>query len=64
MARRAAKITHDEVTRLVKAVCACKLPVQRVTFDGVKVDVIIGEPDAAPLDTDGKEKPPVEVDHL
>lgn len=40
MTRRAAKVTHSEVTRLVKAVQACGLPIARVTFDGERVDVV------------------------
>ena len=43
MTRRAARITEDEVRRAVKAVLALGLPVARVSFNGDKVDVIIGE---------------------
>lgn len=43
MTRRAARITHDEVCRIVKALQTCGLPIGRVTFDGDKVDVIIGD---------------------
>lgn len=43
MSRRAARITHDEVTRMVRAVQGCGLVVSRVSFDGTRVDVIIGE---------------------
>lgn len=42
MSRALARIKHDEVVRLVKAVRACGLDVSRVSFDGAKVDVIIG----------------------
>jgi hypothetical protein len=45
VSRRAAKITHVEVTRLIKAVMSSGLTVQRVTFDGEKVEVVTaGEP--------------------
>lgn len=43
MGRLAAKIKHDEVVRIVKAVKACGLPVARVSFDGERVDIVIGE---------------------
>jgi hypothetical protein len=42
MSRPAARITHTEVTRLIKAVQACGLPIARVTFDGEKVEVVVG----------------------
>lgn len=42
MTRRAAKVTHSEVTRLIKAVTSCGLAVQRVTFDGDRIDVVVG----------------------
>lgn len=46
MTRRAARITHSEVTRLIKAVLSSGLTVQRVTFDGERVEVVTtgGEP--------------------
>jgi hypothetical protein len=40
--RRVARITHDEVTRMVKAVRDLGLPIGRVIFDGVSVSVVIG----------------------
>lgn len=40
--RRAAKITHDEVTRMLKAVRDLGLPIGRVVFDGNSVSVVIG----------------------
>lgn len=43
MSRAAARINHDEVVRMVKAVKACGLPIARVTFDGNNVAVIIGD---------------------
>lgn len=43
MSRPAARITHDEVCRMVKAVKSLGLPISRVSFDGNRVDVIIGE---------------------
>lgn len=42
MTRRAARITHDEVTRMVKAVRDLGLPIGRVIFDGVSLSVVIG----------------------
>lgn len=41
VSRRAAKVTHDEVTRMVKAVLSLGLPVSSVDFDGSKVSVKI-----------------------
>ena len=64
MARRAAKITHDEVTRLVKAVKGCGLPVRRVTFDGDKVDVVIGEPIKEEVDSQPDPKGNLKVVNL
>ena len=43
MTRRAARISHDEVKRMVKAVQGCGLSVARVSFDGARVEVIIGD---------------------
>jgi hypothetical protein len=43
MARTAARIRHDEVTRMVKAAKACGLPVYGITFDGNSVTVITVE---------------------
>lgn len=42
MSRRAARITHDEVTRMVKAVRDLGLPIGRVVFDGSALSVVIG----------------------
>lgn len=42
MSRRAARITHDEVCRMVKAVSSCGLPIGRVVFDGATLSVEIG----------------------
>lgn len=42
MTRRAARITHDEVTRMVKAVRDLGLPIGRVIFDGQALSVVIG----------------------
>jgi hypothetical protein len=42
MGRHAARITHSEVVRLIKAVISSGLTVQRVTFDGERVDVVVG----------------------
>lgn len=53
MTRAAARINQDEVVRLVKAVRSCGLDVSRVTFDGNRVDVIIGHSgDIIPLPVD------------
>jgi hypothetical protein len=45
MSRPAARITEDEVRRMVKAVAACGLPIARVTFDGAIINVVIGSGD-------------------
>jgi hypothetical protein len=42
MTRRLARITHDEVTRMVKAVRDLGLPIGRVVFDGSSLSVVIG----------------------
>lgn len=42
MTRRVARITHDEVTRMVKAVRDLGLPIGRVVFDGSALYVVIG----------------------
>lgn len=42
MTRRTARITHDEVTRMVKAVRDLGLPIGRVVFDGSALSVVIG----------------------
>lgn len=42
MSRRAARITHDEVRRMVKAVRDCGLSIGRVSFDGDRIDIVIG----------------------
>lgn len=43
MTRRASRVTHDEVRRMVKAVQSCGLPVGRIEFDGERLAVIVGE---------------------
>lgn len=43
MSRVTARVRHDEITRMVKAVRSCGLPVASVTFDGQTVRVNIGE---------------------
>lgn len=43
MSRRAASISHDEIARMVKGVRSVGLPIARVTFDGARVEVIIGD---------------------
>lgn len=42
MTRRTARIHHDEVARMIKAVNACGLTVGRVVFDGETISVVIG----------------------
>lgn len=42
MSRRAAKVTEDEVRRMVKAVVGLGLAVSSVDFDGSRVSVNIG----------------------
>lgn len=42
MSRRLARITHDEVTRMVKAVRDLGLPIGKVVFNGHEVSVVIG----------------------
>lgn len=41
MTRRMARITHDEVTRMVKAIRDLGLPIGRVEFDGSSISVVI-----------------------
>lgn len=43
MSRPVSRISHDEVARMVKAVRSAGMSIARVSFDGAKVDVIIGE---------------------
>jgi hypothetical protein len=45
MPRTRARITHDEVVRLIKDVQSAGLPIARVSFDGVTVEVVVGKPD-------------------
>lgn len=42
MTRRASRISHDEVCRMVKAVQKCGLHVGQVVFNGDEVRVVIG----------------------
>jgi len=41
MTRRAARITHDEVSRLLKAAKASGFPVGRIEYDGRSVSLVI-----------------------
>lgn len=50
MPRLAARIKHDEIVRMVKAIKSCGLPIARVTYNGERVDVAIGESEAPALD--------------
>lgn len=54
MSRRAARITRDEVCRMVKAVSSCGLTIGRVVFDGSTLSVVISG--------DSGEKPPADID--
>lgn len=42
MGRRAAKITHDEVVRLIRGVQTTGLEIGRISFDGQSVHIVIG----------------------
>lgn len=42
MSRRAARITHDEVCRMVKAMQSCGLQIGRVDFNGELLSVVVG----------------------
>ena len=67
MSRPAARISHDEVTRMVKAVKRLGLPIARVSYDGNRLDVIIGEiGETGEDDVDGhkQEGRPAEVETL
>ena len=50
MPRFAARIKHDEVVTMVKAVKDCGLTIARVTYNGERIDVIIGESEVPKLD--------------
>lgn len=67
MSRLAARIRHDEVTRMVKAAKACGLPVYGIQFDGATVTVITEESKekpAAALDRGSPDKAVQEVETL
>lgn len=56
MTRRLARITHDEVTRMVKAVRDLGLPIGRVIFDGVSLSVVIsGDNGEKPVETNSQD---------
>lgn len=62
MSRRAARITHDEVTRMVKAVRDLGLPIGRVVFDGSALSVVIGGESGDSLPSPGRQaKEPVRL---
>lgn len=42
MGRRAAKITHDEVVRLIRGVQTTGLDIGSISFDGQSVRIVIG----------------------
>lgn len=67
MTRLAARIRHDEVTRMVKAAKACGLSVYAITFDGSSVAVITEESKenaGGGLDRGGRQKLVREVETL
>ncbi|AVF04732.1 MULTISPECIES: hypothetical protein [Devosia] len=67
MSRLAARIRHDEVTRMVKAAKACGLPIYGIQFDGATVTVITEESRDKPtggLDRGAGSEPVQEVDTL
>lgn len=47
MSRPRARITQDEVVRLIKGVQSAGLPIARVSFDGEMVEVVVGKPDTS-----------------
>lgn len=57
MSRRAARITYDEITRLLKGVSAAGLKINRVVYSGDKVEVIVCQEGGA---TSGRATPPAE----
>lgn len=59
MARRASRISHDEVRRMVKAIQSCGLAVGKVVFDGITISVVIGgdNGDIAPAAIDAATEP-------
>jgi hypothetical protein len=48
--RALARISQDEVARMVKAVRSCGLTIARITYDGKRVDVIIGDSGEKPAE--------------
>ncbi|WP_339642195.1 hypothetical protein [uncultured Pelagibacterium sp.] len=48
MARTKARIHHDEVVRMIKAVQSCGLSVSSVSFDGEQLEVVVREPSKRP----------------
>jgi hypothetical protein len=55
--RRAARITHDEVTRMVKAVRDLGLPIGRIIFDGTALSVVIGvDSGEKPVETNSEDE--------
>lgn len=67
MSRLAARIRHDEVTRMVKAAKSCGLPIYGIQFDGATVTVITvdsGQKPANGLDRTESTEPVAEVETL
>lgn len=57
MTRRTARITHDEVCRMVKAVSSCGLTIGRVVFDGSTLSVVIsGDSGDIPTPANGQDE--------
>lgn len=42
MTRRAARITHDELRRMIKAAKESGLPIARIVFNGEELSLVIG----------------------
>lgn len=42
MTRRAARITHDELRRMIKAATESGLPIARIVFNGQDLSLVIG----------------------
>lgn len=55
MTRRACRISHDEVARMVKAAQHCGLSVGEIVFNGSEVRLVIGGDigERVPLSVDG-----------
>lgn len=54
--RKAARITHDEVRRMVKAVQSCGLPVGQIVFNGDEVRVVINSEAGVKISQDAEQE--------